>query len=125
MKITEKLLDIDVIDNSNKNLLDMFIRRTGVITSTPEDLVDKIIRGQWREANKATRPESDIGEVDICNIGTFYMSPSKGRRKISKLKRYIEDIILHRVNRTKGSDSEVLSKNYDIIESIRIKIKDE
>lgn len=85
IKIEDELLDIDGIKNSNKNLLDLFIRRTAVITSTPEAIVEKIIKDQWSKANKATQPSSQVSEIDFCNLGTFYISKSKATKRIKRL----------------------------------------
>lgn len=90
MQIKDELLDIEGIKNSNKPLLDLFIRRTAVLTSTPEHIVDKIVKDQWRRANQVLSTGTPIGEVDFCNLGSFRMSKKKSRIRIEKLEKYQE-----------------------------------
>lgn len=113
MKIDEQLLDIQMINNSKKSLLDLFIRRTAVLTSTPESLVEKIIKDQWHRANKVTQPESSIGEIDFCNLGTMYMSKTKGKKKILRFEKYNLEL----------EDEERIKDNIQKINSIKRKIK--
>lgn len=87
MEIKEELLDIEGIQKSNKNLLELFIRRTAVITSTQESITEKIIKDQWSKANKMTQQTSEVSEIDFCNLGTLYMSSAKARKRIAKLER--------------------------------------
>lgn len=87
MEIKDELLDIDGIKNSNKALLELFIRRTAVVTSTQERVVEKIVKDQWKQANKATQTGSPISEIDFCNLGTLYISPSKARKRIERIKK--------------------------------------
>lgn len=123
MKIDKSLLDIDVIQNSKLPLLDLFIRRTSVITSTPEYIVEKIIKDQWQNANTQTRPSNPISEIDFCNLGTFYISANKARKRIEKLEKYNNDILSGTGAELKDSKKIVLQRNLDSIESIRIKTK--
>jgi hypothetical protein len=93
MQIHDELLDIEGIKKSNKPLLDLFIRRTAVLTSTPEHLVDKIVRDQWKRANRASQSSSEVSEIDFCNLGSFFMSKSKANKRIKKMedmKRVVE-----------------------------------
>lgn len=85
MQINDQLLDIDGITKSKKPLLELFIRRTAVITSTPEHLVEKIIKDQWNNANKVSQSTSDISEIEFCNLGTFFISKSKAKKRIARL----------------------------------------
>lgn len=124
MEISEELLDIEGIKKSKKNILDMFIRRTAVITSTPESIVEKIVKDQWRSANKVTGQESDVSQIDFCNMGTFYISPSKARKRIAKMDKYNEEILNTGVNRTKVSNEMVLKKNRETEKVIKFKLKD-
>lgn len=88
MKINDELLDIEGIKGSKKSLLELFIRRTAVITSTHESLSEKIIKDQWAKALKALELATDIGEVELANLGTFRISPGKAKRKILKLENH-------------------------------------
>ena len=85
MEIKEELLDISNIKSSKKTLIDLFIRRTAVLTSTSEDLVEKIIKDQWSYANKQTQTDNPIKEISIPNIGTFKLSDNKARRRVRRL----------------------------------------
>lgn len=85
MEIKEELLDIHGIQNSKKNLLDLFIRRTAVLTQTSESLVDLMIKDQWRNATKVSQPGSPIAQIEFASIGTFTMSPTKARKRVKSL----------------------------------------
>jgi len=119
-KIINELLDIDGIKSSNKNLLDLFIRRTAVITSTQESIVEKIISDQWKQANKALSSETSISEVDICNIGVFYISPSKAKKRIKRFEalneKMSEDV-------TNEKAPLYVTRNQDMIRAIKFKTK--
>ena len=93
MQINDTLLDIEGIKKSKLNLIDLFIRRTAVLTSTPEHLVEKIVKDQWANANKMTQPGRDIGEMDFPNLGTFYISKSKANKRIARVKRSMDEQI--------------------------------
>jgi len=84
IEIKEELLDIENIRNSKKPMLDLFIRRTAVLTQTDESITDKIIRDQWKNASKAVSTYTDICEVDFTNLGIFEMSHAKARKRIIK-----------------------------------------
>lgn len=84
IEIKEELLDIEGIKRSNKPLLDLFIRRTAVLTSTKESLTEKIIKDQWRHAQRMTRADTDVSEIDFCNLGILFMSPTKAKKKLKK-----------------------------------------
>src|SRR5688572_27127857 len=92
MEIKEELLDIEGIKNSKKSLLDLFIRRTAVITSTQEALVEKIVKDQWRQANKATQTGSLVSEIDFCNLGVLFISPNKAKKRVEKINKFIETV---------------------------------
>ncbi len=126
IEIKEELLDIEGIKNSNKPLLDLFIRRTAVVTSTREDLVEKIIRDQWRNASKKTQLGTDISEFDFCNLGTFFISQSKAKKRLEKITKINEAII----NKLKDPNEKVQKKwepykkrNLEMIKSIKMKTK--
>jgi hypothetical protein len=125
MQIKEELLDIPGIKKSNKPLIDLFIRRTAVLTSTPEAIVEKIIKDQWRHANKMTQPEFPIAEIDFCNLGTFYISNNKAQRRLLKIERVQalnakQDPATKKVNERK----EIIEKhNENIVKTIKLKIK--
>lgn len=89
IEIKEELLDIEGIKRSNKPLLDLFIRRTSVLTSTKESLTEKIIKDQWKQAQKMTRSDTDLKEFDFCNLGILFMSPTKARKKLKKFEEII------------------------------------
>lgn len=46
MQINHNLLDIENIKNSKLGLSELFIRRTAVITSVSESLVEKVVKDQ-------------------------------------------------------------------------------
>lgn len=125
MKITQPLLDIEVIQKSKMPLLDLFIRRTSVLTSTPEHLVEKIVKDQWKNANKKTQPCVPVGEIDISNMGIFYLSKSKAAKRIARLEKSNEQYLLDQQENpiTKPGRDLTLQRNLDIIRSIRIKTK--
>lgn len=124
MQIKDQILDIEGIKNSKKSIQDLFIRRTAVLTSTPEWLTEKIIKDQWENANKMTREGSEVAEIDFPNIGSLYISKSKAKRRIKKLReiakvysQYPEDI---------GKMAKVKRNDEDIIDIIlKAKIKEE
>lgn len=91
IEIKEELLDIEGIKRSNKPLLDLFIRRTAVLTSTKESLTEKIIKDQWRHAQRMTRADTDVSEIDFCNLGILFMSPTKAKKKLKKTEEILND----------------------------------
>lgn len=124
IEIKEELLDIDNIKNSKKPMLDLFIRRTAVLTQTPEDITDKIIRDQWKQASKMTQSHTDICEIDFTNLGIFEMSAAKAGRRIIKNRNCINVL----VNRPENPDAKIertkqlsIEKYKLIIESIQRK----
>lgn len=126
MRIDEELLDIEGIKKSNKNLLDLFIRRTAVITSTPEALVEKMVKDQWSKANKVAQTDSQVSEIDFCNLGTLYLSPSKANKRIRKLENINkamqnEDSQLE--DRRNKRRSQIIVQNEEIIRNIKFKTK--
>jgi hypothetical protein len=94
MEIKDELLDIEGIKKSSKTLLDLFIRRTAVLTSTPEFMVEKIIKDQWKNANKKTQPDSDIAELDFPNLGSFYISSAKAKKRIKRVEKHHDELVL-------------------------------
>jgi hypothetical protein len=125
MEIKEELLDIEGIKNSNKSMLDLFIRRTSVITSTPEDLVEKIIKDQWKRANQVLSTGTSIGEVDFPNLGSFKLSKKKSKARIEKLEKFQ---VYNRANvnnnpKLKPAIEERIVNNDRIISDIKRKIK--
>lgn len=105
MEIKDELLDIEGIKNSNKALIELFIRRTAVLTSTQESLCEKIIKDQWKNANRTTQADSNVSELDFCNLGTFYISSAKARRRLVKLAKMTKGL------EAKGSSSDVKEEN--------------
>lgn len=126
MQIKEELLDIDGIKKSKKPLLDLFIRRTAVLTSTPENIVEKIVKDQWRNANKMFQMNSSVGEIDFCNLGTFFISQSKAKKRIRKIEKTQTNLInvvesTHdRINKRRELSK---IKNIEVIRSIKLKTK--
>lgn len=103
IEIKEELLDIENIRSSKKPMLDLFIRRTAVLTQTDESITDKIIRDQWKQALKATQSHTDICEVDFTNLGIFEMSSAKARKRIVKNRNCINVL----ENRTPDPDPKI------------------
>ena len=121
-KINDELLDIDGIKKSNKPLLDLFIRRTAVITSTQESLVEKIIKDQWSRANRASQADTSISEIDFCNLGVFYISSAKAKRRINKL----EEIVTNTAKSEVASEikkQETIKNHTNMIKAIKFKTK--
>lgn len=124
MQINEPLLDVDVISGSRKSLIDLFIRRTAVLTSTPENITEKIIKDQWNQANKALMSDTSIGQVDFCNLGTFSISLSKANKRldrIAKIEAQPEKEFKDEVQRKRYSD--IMNRNKELIRSIKLKTK--
>lgn len=63
--------------------LEFFIRQTAKQLMIPEPIVDRIIRDQWKYANKAS---SQLKEIEFKDIGTIYPSPKKVAMRLKKLK---------------------------------------
>jgi hypothetical protein len=82
MEIKEELLDLEDIKRSKKSLLDLFIRRTAVVTQIREDLTDLVIRDQWRHALKVASSDTQVSEIDLPMIGLLYLSETKAKKKI-------------------------------------------
>lgn len=127
MQIHDELLDIEGIKSSNKPLLDLFIRRTAVLTSTPEHIVDKIVRDQWRRANKASQSTSEVSEMDFCNLGTFFMSKTKANKRIKKIELLHKALIEtpHETNDEKKIKKleDIKVRNIEMIKLIKLKTK--
>jgi hypothetical protein len=121
MEIKDELLDIEGIKRSNKPLLDLFIRRTAVLTQTSEVISDLIIRDQWRNASKVSSPNTNISEIEFPSLGTFYISKRKATKRIKRHEDYIEKL------QSLPEQSEKISveadKNREIINQIKNKIK--
>jgi len=90
MEIKEELLDIEDIKRSRKPLIDLFIRRTAVINQTSEDLVDLIIRDQWRNMLKVASSDTLVSELDVPMIGLLKLSRTKANKKIGLYERKLE-----------------------------------
>lgn len=116
MKIDYDLLDESIINNkSKKSLIDLFIRKTSVLTSVNESLVDMVVKDQWANANEVTRPTSDIKEIDFPNIGKMYISSSKVRKKIARINN----------PETKSKKSkELLKREEEFMKTINLKYSD-
>lgn len=126
MEIKDELLDIEGIQNSKKPLLDLFIRRTAVLTQTDESMTDKIIRDQWRNANKVSQRDSQVAEIDFPNLGVLYMSKNKGNKRIKKMENHIKYVErLPHIDDERELKTRVNSINryQDIINQIKYKTK--
>lgn len=125
IEIKEELLDIEGIKKSSKPLLDLFIRRTAVVTQTSETLTDLVVKDQWRRANKLTQAQYSVAEFDFCNLGIFYLSKNKAKKRISKL----EDINAAVSKESFPSDKlktkkeVVIQRNLQTIKTIKFKTK--
>lgn len=126
MQIKEELLDIEGIKNSNKPLIDLFIRRTAVLTSTPEHLVEKIVKDQWKNANRQSQPNNPISQIDFANLGTFYISPTKSAKRIKRQEKGVNDLI-QKGPLTDEKDEKkrlrVIGESQETLKSIKIKLK--
>lgn len=126
MEIKEELLDIEGIKKSNKPLLDLFIRRTAVLTSTQESLCEKIIKDQWKNANRVTQGDTNVSELDFCNLGTFYISPSKAKKRIARLEKHIAQEQAKEESsdvKEQNKRNAILLKNRNVIAGIKFKTK--
>lgn len=124
MKIENELLDIEGIKKSNKPLLELFIRRTAVLTCTQEHLVDKIIKDQWKQANKAIQAGTTGSEVDFCNLGSFFISQSKIKKRIAKLEATNKTITETTEDlENKKKESIIIRNNNSMIALMKAKIK--
>lgn len=125
MEIKHELLDIQGIKNSNKSLIDLFIRRTSVLTSTPEVITEKIIKDQWRKANEALSGKTDIAEIDFCNLGSFRISKPKAKKRITKIS-FIQEALSKNVPDTRKTEDlikEKMTRNEKYLRDIKIKAK--
>lgn len=82
MEIKEELLDIEGIKISKKPILELFIRRTAVVTQTSEYLSSLIIKDQWRNMTKESISGNPTAEFDVANMGSFSISKTKALKKI-------------------------------------------
>lgn len=126
MEIKEELLDIEGIRKSSKPLIELFIRRTAVLTSTPEHIVDKIIKDQWRVANRQTQPDNEVAEIDFPNLGTFSVSPVKAGKRLVRMKKYhqgLADTVPSTDGKTEKKRLDKMLASQDIIRSIKFKTK--
>lgn len=90
MEIKDELLDIEGIKRSNKPILDLFIRRTSVLSQTSENITDLIIRDQWRNASKVTSPNTSISEIEFPSLGTLFISEKKALKRIKRHEKHVE-----------------------------------
>lgn len=125
MQIKDELLDIEGIKNSNKSLLDLFIRRTAVITSTPEHITELIVKDQWKRANQVLSGKSKVAEVDFPNLGSFRLSHRKAKNRLAKLDEYqahCGSMVLEDPKSKKMLEDRVRINN-NIIRDIKLKTK--
>lgn len=82
-------MDTKVI--SPDKLKEVLISRTVDKTSQSEDIVDKIINFEFKEARDAFK---QFGEVEISGFGKFVISQAKLRKKLKRLIEIEEAYIL-------------------------------
>lgn len=124
MEIKEELLDLEDIKRSKKPLVDLFIRRTAVITQTSENLVDLVIRDQWRNMLKVASSDTPVSEIDVPMIGLLKLSKNKANKKIAQFSRKIEfkkQNILDNINKEKSEAH--IQKYEQLINNIKNKLK--
>lgn len=121
MEMKDELLDIEGIKKSNKPLLDLFIRRTAVLSQTSEDMTDLIIRDQWKNASKVSSPVTNISEIEFPNLGTLYISKKKAEKRIKRHEKHIER--LQSLPEPSKKDHVDSDKSRQIINQIKNKIK--
>lgn len=107
MEIKDKILDIEDVKKSKLPLLSLFIRKTAVMTSVPEHLVELIIKDQWNNANKQTKEDNPISEIDFPNIGIFYISKRKSENKLLSLDKIDKNLNDTIVNNPASSDADI------------------
>lgn len=126
MQVKDELLDIEGIQKSNKPLIELFIRRTAVLTSTPENLVEKIVKDQWRNANRLTQPGNRVAELDFANLGTFFISPTKASKRIKRHEKFLSETLKKDpLTDEKGEKKRQrnINESIDSISSIKSKLK--
>lgn len=67
---------------NHQQMLAFFIRQTAKKVIVNEQIVDTIIRDQWKYANKASR---NLIEVEIPEIGTFFPRINKLYNRLNRL----------------------------------------
>lgn len=85
--------------------IDAFIKKTSIELSLPEEIVDRIVRDQWKHANLAARR---LVEIEIKDIGIFYPSCKKVYTKEVKLTQCISRI-------KNSSVIEAINKDIDLL----------
>ena len=118
MEIKEKILDIEDVKKSKLPLLSLFIRKTAVMTSIPESLVELIIKDQWSNANKQTKEGSTISEIDFPNIGVFYISKRKSERRIDVLLKSSQTLF-DKANNTELSKKDRLEAEVQVCRNLK------
>lgn len=94
------------------NPLEFFIRQTAKITLIPEDVVDKVIRSQWKYANEATQTYT---EVEVTELGIFQPSAKKVITRLKQLDSKISYITDNNHNTTRSNkiiEDATLTYNY-------------
>jgi hypothetical protein len=120
MDIKEEYLDIEGIKKSKRSLIDQFIRRTAVLTQTPERITDMIIKDQWKQANLVTQPGVQVSSIDFASIGKFMISKAKANRRLRRHEKSLERLV------SLVQDEKTLLKtfrNHDCIKNIKTKLK--
>lgn len=69
--------------------MDYLIRKTSNKLEIKEDIVDKVIRHQWREAYKAA---SSKDQIEVTGIGYWFTSPQKIKSRLEKLERILVSV---------------------------------
>lgn len=71
---------------------DVLITRTAIKTLKPEQIVEKVISFQFRDAREHTRM---VDEIEISGFGKFIRSKAKTARKLNKLNAAKERLLLN------------------------------
>ncbi len=67
----------------------VLVTRTAIKTLVPEDIVEKVIMFQFKDARDAMTKHE---QVEISGFGKFMTSPNKIRRRIKKLEQVLRDM---------------------------------
>lgn len=85
---------------------DIYIRESAIELGLPYDLVDSVVKDQWKNANLAIR---SLREVEVKDLGIFYLSPRKMATYIDRCKQMVVNI----------KSQEVIDKMRDRVELLK------
>lgn len=125
MEIKEELLDIEGVKASKKPLLELFIRRTAVVTQTSEYLSSLIIKDQWRNMTKESMAGNPTAEFDVPNVGNFCISKPKALKRLESIEFKKQKTMENPVNDDKQLNRKLtaLQRYEDMKKYIKIKLK--